>query len=89
VSPYGNFGIAADEAKQELFLSIQHNAAVMVFRKGSTLAPGDHAIRLLQGNRRDHPWHRDVRATRAWPPSLGKRTRRLSPSGRSKDRTPD
>jgi DNA-binding beta-propeller fold protein YncE len=48
-SPYGNFGIAVSEAKQELFLTVQHDSAVMVYRK---MARGDERpIRLIQGDR--------------------------------------
>lgn len=31
--PHGAFGIAADEERQELFITIQHNNAVVVYRK--------------------------------------------------------
>ena len=48
-SPHGTFGIAADEENQELFLTIQHDSAVVVYEK---MAEGDDApIRLLQGDR--------------------------------------
>ncbi|MCZ6753239.1 MAG: hypothetical protein O7E51_15605 [Acidobacteria bacterium] len=47
-TPHGTFGIAVDEANQELFLTIQHDNAVVVYEK---MAEGDDApIRLLQGN---------------------------------------
>jgi DNA-binding beta-propeller fold protein YncE len=47
--PHGAFGIAVDEGNQELFLTIQHDSAVTVFRKA---ASGDEApLRLLQGGR--------------------------------------
>jgi DNA-binding beta-propeller fold protein YncE len=47
--PHGSFGIAVDEENQELFLAIQHDSAVVVYRKTAT---GDNApIRLLQGER--------------------------------------
>ncbi|MDA2933219.1 hypothetical protein MYX82_02635 [Acidobacteria bacterium AH-259-D05] len=46
-TPQGTFGIAVDEEAQELFLTVQHDNAVVVFRK---LASKDEApIRLLQG----------------------------------------
>lgn len=48
-TPYGSFGIAVDEENQELFLTVQHDSAVVVYRK---MAQGDEApIRLLQGDR--------------------------------------
>lgn len=47
--PHGAFGIAIDEANQELFLSVQHDSGIVVYRKG---ARGEEApIRLLQGPR--------------------------------------
>jgi DNA-binding beta-propeller fold protein YncE len=47
-TPHGTFGIAVDEAAQELFLTTQHDNTVTVFRKD---AKGeDSPIRLLQGN---------------------------------------
>ena len=48
-TPHGTFGIAVDEGNQELFLTIEHDNAVVVYRK---MAEGDEApIRLLQGDR--------------------------------------
>ena len=47
-TPHGTFGIAVDEDAQELFLTVQHDSAVLVFPK---LAHGDEPpTRLLQGN---------------------------------------
>ena len=47
-TPHGTFGIAVDEQHQELFLTIQHDNAVVAYHK---MAEGDDApIRLLQGN---------------------------------------
>ena len=47
-TPHGTFGIAVDEAAQEMFLTIQHDSAVVVFPK---MAQTDTApIRLLQGD---------------------------------------
>ncbi len=47
-TPHGTFGIAVDEPNQEIFLTIQHDSAVVVYDK---MAEGDDApIRLLQGN---------------------------------------
>jgi DNA-binding beta-propeller fold protein YncE len=48
-TPYGAFGIAVDEAEQELFITVQHDGAVVVFPK---MAEGeDPPVRLLQGER--------------------------------------
>jgi DNA-binding beta-propeller fold protein YncE len=47
-TPHGTFGVAVDEKAQELYLTVQHDSAVVVFPK---LAQNDDApIRLLQGN---------------------------------------
>lgn len=34
--PYGAFGIAVDEEREELFITIQHNNAVIVYRKAAS-----------------------------------------------------
>ena len=47
--PHTTYGIAVDEAHQELFLTVQEAAAVSVFRKMA--ADHEQPIRLLQGNR--------------------------------------
>jgi DNA-binding beta-propeller fold protein YncE len=48
-TPHGTFGIAVDEEAQEVFLTIQHDSAVVVFNKrGEKEAP---PLRLLQGDR--------------------------------------
>ena len=48
-TPHGTFGIAVDESRQELFLTVQHDSAVVVYRKS---ASGDEPpLRLLQGDR--------------------------------------
>ena len=47
-TPHGTFGIAVDEAAQEMFLTVQHDNAVVVFHK---MAKNEEApVRLLQGN---------------------------------------
>ena len=47
-TPHGTYGIAADEVNQELFLTVQHDNAVVVYNK---MAEGDaDPIRLLQGD---------------------------------------
>jgi DNA-binding beta-propeller fold protein YncE len=48
-TPHGTFGIAAEEESQELYLTIQHDSAVVVFRKSA--AEGEEPLRLLQGDR--------------------------------------
>jgi DNA-binding beta-propeller fold protein YncE len=50
LTPYGSFGITADEERQELFLTIQHDGAIQTFRK-TAKGREEHAIRLIQGNR--------------------------------------
>ena len=48
-TPHGTFGVAVDEENQELFLTVQHDSAVVVYRK---MAEGEEPpIRLLQGDR--------------------------------------
>ena len=48
-TPHGTYGIAVDEENQELFLTVEHDSAVVVYRK---MAAGEEApLRLLQGNR--------------------------------------
>ena len=47
-TPHGTYGIAADEASQELFLTVQHDNAVVVYRK--LAAANEDPIRLLQGD---------------------------------------
>ena len=46
-TPHGTFGISVDEAAQEVFLTVQHDSAIVVYRKG---ASGEDApLRMLQG----------------------------------------
>ena len=46
--PHGTFGIAVDEARQELYLTVQHNNEVIVYRK---MAEGrESPLRELLGN---------------------------------------
>lgn len=48
-TPHGTFGITVDEVAQEVFLTVQHDSAVVVYRKG---ASGEEPpLRLLQGDR--------------------------------------
>jgi len=48
-TPHGTFGITVDEAAQEVFLTVQHDSAIVVYRKG---ASGDEPPkRMLQGER--------------------------------------
>lgn len=48
-TPHGTYGIAVDEQQQELFLTVQHDNAVVVYRK---MAQGDEKpIRELEGDR--------------------------------------
>lgn len=47
-TPHGTFGIAVDEEKQELFLTVQHDNAIVVYNKSAkgTEAP----LRVIQGD---------------------------------------
>lgn len=45
--PHGAFGIAVDEERQELYLAVQHDSALSIFRK--TAGGEDEPIRLVQG----------------------------------------
>jgi DNA-binding beta-propeller fold protein YncE len=46
-TPHGTFGIAVDEERQELLLTVQHDSAVVTFQK--TAKDDEAPIRLLQG----------------------------------------
>lgn len=48
-TPHGTYGIAVDEAAHELFLTIQHDGAVVVFDKSAT--NDDPPLRYLQGEK--------------------------------------
>jgi DNA-binding beta-propeller fold protein YncE len=48
-TPHGTFGIAVAEAHQELFLTVQHDSAIITFRKSA--AGGESPIRVIQGDR--------------------------------------
>jgi DNA-binding beta-propeller fold protein YncE len=48
-TPHRTFGIAVDEGAQEMYLTIQHDDAVVVYRKSAE--KDDTPIRLLQGNK--------------------------------------
>jgi DNA-binding beta-propeller fold protein YncE len=48
-TPHGTFGVAVDEKAQEMYLTLQHDSAMVVFRK---YAEGDESpLRLLQGDK--------------------------------------
>ncbi len=48
-TPHGTFGIAVHEAKEEMFLTLQHDSSVVVFKKYAT--KDESPIRLLQGDK--------------------------------------
>ena len=48
-TPHGTFGIAVDEASEEMFLTLQHDSAMVVFRKYAT--KDEAPLRLLQGDK--------------------------------------
>ena len=43
-TPYGSFGIAVDEARDELFFTVQHSGAIMTFPKTATDEPASRMI---------------------------------------------
>jgi 6-phosphogluconolactonase (cycloisomerase 2 family) len=47
-TPHGTFGIAVDERRNELFLTVQHDSAIVVYNKNASNR--EPPIRLLQGN---------------------------------------
>jgi 6-phosphogluconolactonase (cycloisomerase 2 family) len=48
-TPHGTFGITVDEASQEMFLTVQHDSAIVVYKKG---AKGEEPpVRMLQGDK--------------------------------------
>lgn len=47
-TPHGTYGIAVDETNQELFLTVEHDNAVVTFRK--TAGEADTPIRHIQGD---------------------------------------
>ncbi|MDA2935280.1 hypothetical protein MYX82_13205 [Acidobacteria bacterium AH-259-D05] len=48
-TPHGTYGIAVDDEHQEIFLTVEHDSAVVVYRK--TASEEEEPIRLLQGDR--------------------------------------
>ena len=46
---YGSFSVAADEERQELFFTVQHSGAVMVFNKTASSRANDVAVRMILG----------------------------------------
>jgi len=49
LTPHGSFGLAVDEEEQEMFMTLQHDSAMVVYRKG---ASGEEPpLRLLQGDK--------------------------------------
>jgi DNA-binding beta-propeller fold protein YncE len=94
-TPHGTFGIAVDEDTQEMFLTVQHDSAISVFKKGAK--GGEAPIRLVQGDRTKlqdpHGMaldtknkllyvtnHGSVHQVRASTPGQGKARRRENPS---------
>ena len=46
-TPHGTFGIAVDEDKEEMYLTVQHDNSIVVFNKYAQ--NDEHPIRLVQG----------------------------------------
>jgi DNA-binding beta-propeller fold protein YncE len=87
-TPHGTFGIAVDEAAQEIFLTIQHDSAVVVFNKrGQT---DDPPRRLLQGDRTGladpHGIAIDTKNKLMFVSNYGAVARRNAESGRAGER---
>jgi DNA-binding beta-propeller fold protein YncE len=49
IAPYGSYGLAMDDAKGEMFLTIQHDGAITTWSKQAQ--GNDHPIRLIQGDK--------------------------------------
>ena len=49
VTPYGAFGMTVDEERGEMFVTIQHDGAIQVFKKDAKM--NENAVRLIQGNK--------------------------------------
>ena len=49
LTPYGAFGMTVDEERGEVFLTIQHDGAIQIYKKGAK--DEENAVRLIQGNR--------------------------------------
>jgi DNA-binding beta-propeller fold protein YncE len=47
-SPYGSYGIATDEERQEIYTTVQHDGAIVVWPK--MFNPKVRPLRLIQGN---------------------------------------
>jgi DNA-binding beta-propeller fold protein YncE len=47
-TPHGTFGIAVDEGRQELFLTVQHDNAIVVYNKSAKGA--EAPLRVIQGD---------------------------------------
>jgi hypothetical protein len=47
-TPHGTYGIAVDEPNAEMFLTVEHDNAIVVFRKGAK--DEERPIRLIQGD---------------------------------------
>ena len=48
-TPHGTFGIAVDETAREMYLTVEHDSALVVYRKNAR--GEDSPIRLLQGDK--------------------------------------
>ena len=48
-TPHGTYGVAVDEEREELFLTVEHTNAVMVYRKSAQ--NDEQPLRVLQGER--------------------------------------
>ncbi len=82
-TPHGTYGIAVDEEHQELFLTVQHDSAVVVYRKAAS--GEEEPIRLLQGDRTrladPHGVAVDTKRDLMWVANHGSVHQQVSPPG--------
>ena len=85
-TPHGSFGIAVVEAQKEVMLTIQHDAAVVTYRKSA--GGNEEPIRVLQGERTrladPHGIAYDPGEDLVFVANFGSRARRAPSSGRGR-----
>ena len=87
-TPHGTFGIAVAEAHDELFLSVQHDAGILTYRRAA--AGNEQPIRLLQGDQTrladPHGLAYDPKEDVIFVANFGSRSRRSASERRAADR---
>ena len=76
-TPHGTYGIAVDEGAQELYLTSQHDSAIVVFRK--TAQKEESPVRLLQGDRTGLATPHGTRSRYSTPPDVYSQPRKRQP----------